>query len=64
MRDYKFKNTTSENGEFSPKIQKEVNILLTIYCKMNGLNKTHYVNALVMKDMEEKFKKLKEENNG
>ena len=57
-RDYNYKNVSSENGEFSGRIYKEANTLLTIYCKMNGLNKTHYLNEIVMKDMNEKFKRL------
>lgn len=49
----------SKNGEFSPRITKDNNIRLDIFCKINGLNKSQYVNDLVAKDMDEKFGALK-----
>lgn len=48
------------NGEFSPRINSEVNKLLDIYCKINGLNKTQYVNDLIARELEAKFRKLQE----
>lgn len=54
----------SKNGEFSAHINKEANELLTIYCRVNGYNKTQYVTNLVLMDMHEKFSALKEANNG
>jgi hypothetical protein len=58
-----FKRDKSESGEFSCHIKKAINDKLDIYCRVNGINKTTYVNQLVENDMEEKFKKLKETNN-
>ena len=31
----------------------------TFFCKINGLNKSQYINDLVAKDMDEKFGALK-----
>lgn len=52
-------NRTSQNGEFSPRITKDNNARLDIFCKINGLNKSQYINDLVAKDMDEKFAALK-----
>ena len=57
-----YKNITSKSGEFSCHIKKAINDKLDIYCRVNGINKTMYVNQLVENDMEEKFTKLKEDN--
>ena len=54
-----FVSRESKNGEFSCHIKKDVNKLLDIYCKVNGLNKTQYVNDVLQKEMEERFKVLK-----
>jgi hypothetical protein len=62
-RSYGYKNIKSESGEFSCHIKKAINDKLDIYCRVNGINKTMYVNQLVENDMEEKFKRLKEANN-
>lgn len=51
----------SENGVFSCHVKKEVNSMLDMYCKINGYNKTAYVNDLIERDMLIKFGKLKEE---
>jgi len=51
----------SENGTFSCHIKKEINVMLDMFCKINGLNKTAYVNTLIENDMIQKFNKLKEE---
>lgn len=51
----------SENGTFSCHIKKEINAMLDMYCKINGLNKTTYVNGLVESDMMQKFNRLKED---
>lgn len=51
----------SENGTFSCHIKKEVNAMLDMYCRINGLNKTAYVNSLIENNMIEKFDKLKED---
>ena len=50
----------SVNGEFSPRINSDNNKLLDIFCKINGLNKTQYVNDIVAKELESKFQKLQE----
>lgn len=50
---------TSQSGELSPTITKDNNARLDIFCKINGLNKSKYVNDLVAKDMDEKFGALK-----
>lgn len=51
----------SKNGEFSCHIRKNINTLLTIYCKVNHINKTLYVNKVMERDMMSKFNKLSEE---
>ena len=56
-----FINRDSKNGEFSPKIKKEINAKLNIYCQINGMNKSQYINNVLEKDLDEKFIKLKEE---
>ena len=60
QRNFGYKNTESKNGEFSPRITKENNKYLDIYCSINGLNKTTFVNEIVKEKMEEVFEKLKE----
>lgn len=62
-RQYGFKDVKSENGTFSCHIKKDINTKLDLYCRINGINKTLYVNELVEKDMNDKFMKLKEANN-
>lgn len=56
----KYTGSQSEDGTFSCKVKREVNAMLDMYCKVNGLNKTAYVNALIENDMMQKFSKLKE----
>lgn len=51
----------SKDGTFSCEVKREVNAMLDIYCRVNNLNKTAYVNALIENDMMQKFSKLKEE---
>ena len=51
----------SENGTFSCHIKKEINVMLDMFCKINKINKTAYVNTLIENDMIQKFNKLKEE---
>lgn len=58
-RNYSFKNCKSRDGSFSCHIKQEANALLTLYCKINELNKTKYINDLVMRDMENKFSRIK-----
>lgn len=60
QREYGYKNVSSENGTFSCHVRKEVNNKLDIYCRINGFNKTAYVNNLIESDMNEKFSKLRE----
>lgn len=60
QREYGYKNTRSKDESFTCHIRKEVNNKLDIYCSINGLNKTLYVNNLVESDMNEKFNKLRE----
>lgn len=62
-REFGFKHTESKNGEFSPRITKENNRYLDIYCSINGLNKTIFVNDLIKEKMTEIFQKLKEGDN-
>jgi len=59
-----FINRDSKNGEFTAHITRENNLLLTIYCKLNGFNKTSYINKLVADDMATKFSILREASNG
>ena len=61
-RNYGYKNCNSENGTFSCHIKKETNTKLDIYCRINGINKTAFVNEMVDKKMEEMFSKLKEDS--
>lgn len=51
----------SKNGEFSPRIRKEINLMLDMYCKINACNKTDFVNNVLESVLTEKFYKLKEE---
>lgn len=51
----------SENGTFSCHVNKDVNFMLDMYCKINQINKTAYVNELIYRDMQEKFNRLKED---
>ena len=60
-RNYGYKNTESKNGEFSPRITKENNKYLDIYCSINKLNKTAFVNDIVKEKMTDIFGKLREE---
>ena len=48
----------SKNGVFSCHIKAEINLMLDLYCKVNGKNKTAYVNEILQKDMLEKFDRL------
>lgn len=57
----KYTGRQSKNGKFSCKIKRETNAMLDMYCKVNGLNKTAYVNALIENDMMQKFSKLLKE---
>lgn len=59
-REFGFKHTESKNGEFSPRINKENNKYLDIYCSINGLNKTLFVNEIIKEKMQQVFGKLKE----
>ena len=56
-----FVERDSANGEFSPRIRADVNRMLDIYCRINGKNKTAFVNELIAERMNEIFNKLKEE---
>ena len=59
-RNFGYKNTKSKNGEFSPRITKENNMYLDLYCSINGLNKTAFVNEIVNEKMVQIFEKLKD----
>lgn len=50
----------NRSGEYNCHIRPEVNNLLDVYCRLNGINKAQYVNSLVERDMAEKFAKVKE----
>lgn len=52
-RDYKFKRTNNMTGEFETKLNKEVNERLTEYCRAKNLNKTKYVNQIVMERLDQ-----------
>lgn len=52
-RDYKFKKTNNMTGEFGTKLNKEVNERLTEYCRAKNLNKTKYVNQIVMERLDQ-----------
>lgn len=52
-RDYKFKRTNNMTGEFGTKLNKEVNERLTEYCRAKNLNKTKYVNQIVMERLDQ-----------
>ena len=54
-RDYKFKETHSATGEFSPRINAETSALLSMYCKQINENRTKYVNRVLAEDMAKKF---------
>lgn len=51
----------SKTGEFSCTINKDVNKMLDIYCRINGFNKTRFVNDLIRDKMEEVYNKLKDQ---
>ena len=57
-RDYKFKRTNNMTGEFGTKLNKEVNERLTEYCRANNLNKTKYVNQIVMERLDQDLNEL------
>lgn len=59
-RNFKYKNCSSEDGTFSCKLKKDTNTKLDIYCEMNNLNKTKLVNELVEREMQQKFSRLKD----
>ena len=50
-RDYK--KTNNMTGEFGTKLNKEVNERLTEYCRAKNLNKTKYVNQIVMERLDQ-----------
>lgn len=49
IREYRFKQVTSDDGRFSGKIDSEKNEVLTAYCKIMNLNKTKYLNECVLR---------------
>lgn len=51
----------SNTGEFSGRLNKENNAVLDMYCKANGLNKTHQLNKIVGDWAREIMNKLKED---
>lgn len=57
-RDYKFKRTSNMTGEFGTKLNKEVNERLTEYCRAKNLNKTKYVNQIVMERLDQDLNEL------
>lgn len=50
----------NRSGEYNCHIRPEVNNLLDVYCRINGINKAKYVNDLIQRDMAEKFAKIRE----
>ena len=57
-RDYKFKRTNNMTGEFGTKLNKEVNERLTEFCREKNLNKTKYVNQIVMERLDQDLNEL------
>ena len=48
---------------FSGKLDKDNDIRLSLYCKINDLNKTKILNIIVKDFLDSKFDRLKEGNN-
>lgn len=57
-RGYKFKRTNNMTGEFGTKLNKEVNERLTEFCRAKNLNKTKYVNQIVMERLDQDLNEL------
>ena len=57
-RDYRFKRTNNMTGEFGTKLNKEVNERLTEFCRAKNLNKTKYVNQIVMERLDQDLNEL------
>lgn len=59
MRNYKYKNTHSDNGDFSCRINKELNAKLSVYCEALDVNRTSVVNAIMAGEMLEEFDSIR-----
>ena len=46
-RTEKYIQRDSKDGTFSPRIKKEHNAILDVYCKANRVNKTNLVNKII-----------------
>lgn len=46
-------NVASKDGRFSPRISKTTTERLTIYCHLNNMNKTHFVEQCVNERLDE-----------
>lgn len=52
-REFNFKNVSkSSNGEFSPRITKDINDRLTRYCKIKNINKTLFVRQCIVEKLD------------
>jgi len=57
-----YRNINKKNKRgFTPDIKPEINSKLDIYCRINGINKTHLVNRILDEWLDEKFSRLLEE---
>jgi len=56
-----YRNVKKKNKRgFTVDIRPDVDAMLDIWCRVNNVNKTHYVNDLIYRDMYEKFQVLRE----
>ena len=53
-----YRNVSSKNCEFTAHLDKNVNELLNLYCKKNGINKTKYVCECVKKCVEKDINEM------
>ena len=60
-RNDRYRDTQSQDGTFSSNIWADVNIILNFYCKKMNINKTHYVNKAVMRQLQQDMKDTKVE---
>ena len=57
-----YRNVNKKNKRgFTPDIKPEISTKLDIYCRINGINKTHLVNRILDEWLESKFSRLLEE---
>ena len=50
----------SKSGDFTCHINKTLNKYLDVYCELNKINKTRYVNDVLMERLEKEFQKMVE----